>query len=84
MTVAKALSLLGFSTLGLIVGALFVPIFATAGILYQVIFVLILLARGLCSSREVREEDDFSVLESKSPSNGALSGSYTSLPSSVR
>ena len=70
MGVAKSLSLMGFSILGLLVGMLFSPIFGTAGIIYQICQVLILLARGLCSSREVREEDDFNVLESKSPSHG--------------
>ena len=83
MTVAKSLSLLGFSILGLIVGLLIVPTVGTAGVIYQIGHVIVLLGRGLCGSREVREEDQdniAAVLDTKSPT----AGTYQSLPSSVR
>ena len=68
MNVAKAISLLGFSLLGLSAAIIIVPIFGTAGILFQLIQVIILLCRGLCGSSNIREEDDLSGYASPSKS----------------
>jgi len=76
LTIGKSISLLGFSILGLIAGALIMPIFSPIGILYQLAQVLILLCQGLCSNKAVREEDDFSEYDSTmspiSPSRSPL------------
>ena len=47
-TVAKAISLLGFSILGISASVLIVPVFGTLGLLFQIVQVSILLFKGLC------------------------------------
>jgi len=68
LNVAKAISLLGFSLLGLIAAAIIVPVFSTLGLLYQVLQVTVLLLKGLCSRSGIRDEDDLSGYDSPSKS----------------
>ena len=65
MNAAKVISLLGFSFLGLAAAVIIVPVFGTAGILYQFVQVLVLLCRGLCGDKSsIREEDNLSEYDS--------------------
>lgn len=75
INVAKSISLVGFSILGLAVAAFIVPVVSPLAIIYQSVLVCVLFCKGICGSKEIRDEDDFSDFDSpaKSP--------YQTLPS---
>lgn len=79
MNVAKTISLFGFSLLGLLFGALIMPILAPVAIFYQWGKVCVLLVKGICGKSEIREEDEMSA-DLSSP----YKSPYLSLNSSAR
>ena len=63
ITVAKSVSLLGFSVLSFAVAAFVVPIVSPIAMGFQLFKVLFLFCKGVCGSKEIREEDDFADLD---------------------
>lgn len=57
-SVAKTVSLFGFSILGLAASLIFVPVLSPIAIIFQLITVTLLLVKGLCSNKEVRDAED--------------------------